>query len=288
MAQRKKSSLLKKIEITFQREIPLLKYFSNKYFWIIIGICLIFIALMSFLIYFCLQSLTKPLFEIFNSNFGIGAVGEFFAVFVLCGLIFLSVYFLKVMFSSIEEIKKEKNIKPFLTISIIITLLLTGTVFIHSVVGAPNTEWKLFKNQTYVSSLSCKDIQGRLIEEHRIYCEVKNKEVNITNWDIFVELHNGTQLEYNSFTFVAPKNVNHMMIRINAVENNLSLQLSTGFYPKFYSIESEKERQKDFLTYFFGLLFICLITIPPLVYKLFDKVIKNEERSTTKMKELKK
>lgn len=263
----------KNLKTAFKKEIPLLQGSSTTKLtkWAIL-ITILSAILLPFLgAYFIIQ-LIEPFFDIFKKDFGSLAIGMFFGVFVTCLVFFGLIAFSKILISAIFN--QKQNWKPFFIFSLTITLFLCGFVFIHAIMGAPNNEWRLFNEKDYVTDILCEDAWGKLIEKHKIICYIQNPEIQGIDWNIMVNLGNGTRIDYNSSSFFAPTDISHIGMIINATNNKRQIKLTTGFFPKFYSEEEDLQRQKDFLTYFFGLLFICLITIPQLVLKMFEGIKK--------------
>lgn len=262
----KKHSVWEKFLEELGKEIPLIRESrKNKlYMWGLIISLSIIIGLPLFRAYH-FTKIFQPIIDIFAKNFGSLAIGSFFAVFFISFFFFSFIALSKIYLESISTIKQKWT--GFFILSLTITLFLSGAVFIHYTVGAPNTEWKLFEGKTQVADISCKDSHGRLIESHKILCEIDNKKINMENTSgiISIELHNGTKIIKDFPEFVAPPNINHIKIKLNVTSNGEIIKLSTGFFPDFYTEVGERERQKNFLTYFFGLLFIVLITVPQLV-----------------------
>ena len=237
--------------------VPLLILFS-------LVVCLPFIGAIIFV------QLFDPLVNMFVNDFGKIAIADFFAVLLVCVFFFGLIAISKIMRKTIFRVKQKWT--AFIIYSIIITLFLCGAVFIHAIIGVPNNSWQLFEGKEYVSDISCGDLNEKLIEGHKIWCNPENKkfEFSVTNGTILISLTNGTIIQENFNSFIAPQDIKHISIKLYAVYNNTAYLFNTGFYPSFYSKEEERQRQKDFLTYFFGLLFICLITIPQLVIKIRD------------------
>lgn len=232
-----------------------------------------------------IKSLTdyaEPIFKILAENFSKLAVGVSFSVFMRCLAMFyvigIGIFILNSFFN-----KKTKWVAFFMVASTI-TVFLVGVVFIDAIVGVPNAKWMLYdRNHNYIADVECKDLQGRLIYEHIITCSVLPHDFEIkklNGGEVHITQHNYSfeiiPLENDILRFMPPNNIAKVVTIFNVTTmENKNLRLESSFPPKFYTIEEDRQREKDFLTYFFALLFISIFTIPQFVLKI-SEAINNE------------
>lgn len=269
---RRAKKFRKEFAKAIKREIPLLANSKARWLWVIVVILITLAFVLPFLGIQQFSKLFGPVIQVLVRNFGSIAVGNFFAVFIICAGFFSLIAISKIITSALTQQKQKWN--TFWTWAVAVTLFMSGTIFIDAAIGSSSNQWDVFNESgSLVSNITCSDYSGALIYGHKITCKLPGDLEQRNRKDIVkIELQNESIVVINSTTksFVAPdKDIGRIEIYMQ-IENYTS-NLSTTFYPTFYTEERYNERKKDFLTYFLGLLFLCIITIPPLINKLVEK-----------------
>lgn len=158
-------------------------------------------------------------------------------------------------------------------------ILATGVTFLNEISGVSKIEWPLYLADTSqnVGTIKCEDLNGRLIYENHINCIVNladsslAKRIAIGNLGILYK--NGTKehitLINTQVDFIAHIEIAKLEFKLRAdLPKNETKYLHAVISPEFLTKEEDAQRKKDFLTYFFGLLFVCIVTIPHFVLKM--------------------
>lgn len=241
---------------------------KRRIVYLIINFFLVLAIFLSLLIIKNFAKVTAPITNFFVSDFGKSAATDLFAIILICFFTFYFLFYLLLIIDAILGFLFPWLV--FLIIALTFSVFLIGFVFIHHTVGNPDTEW-LLRNETgsTTEKIVCETIRGELIYGERINCKIKNPLFyNQRGW-IMLESANGSVVQKDSLSFVAAEDIYHIRISMEATKNEETQKFSTGFHPKFETREESIKRKDSLITYFIGLLFVCLITVPQIVLKYF-------------------
>lgn len=244
-------------------------YLINVIFFLL-GLAALIILIRSFMVF------PYSVFESLSFNLPAGSLQISLATFLISTAVFMFIYVCINFIISLVRPNLEWK-KIFIIFSSTIIVFLVGSVFILATFGS-QVEWILSdSNHTSVATVKCADELNRFLAGHKFTCTIENPqgfEIKELIGELTFTFNNGTDYRIDNFkySFVAPNDVFHVGLQYNVITTqNVSMRLSTGFHPRFYTEEEEKQREKDFLTYFLALLFLCLITIPLFINQLSMK-----------------
>lgn len=218
------------------------------------------------------------LIEIFNNNFGLQTIHTI--------LVILIVIHIVISITNLSKIKKQ----ILLMVSLITFIFILGLIFIHTILGVQ--DYPKFSitidNKNYNEIFICQDRWARLgegkppiryivgyelsckfINEHKLPFNISNYSINLTFTNLndkIIKLNSDGSKEIH---FKIPKQLSHIGIKGKIIDNANNIHtLSSGFPIDVYTKEQDRERSKDFLTYFLALLGACIVAIPNFVKTL--------------------
>jgi hypothetical protein len=297
MCDKKRKDIWNKIKKSkppdfFEKLFP--KINSNKFpkVLLLIKFVIIFFAVYFLLIGLQLMWTLLPTFkeitlDILSKNLGS-------LTFAFSGLIFYVVFGVSAIiifaFTFLYWAFEFKFIKEWIPLLIILSsffiIFTTGMFFIGSLFGVPENTW-IFNQNGNNANFECGDYAAKLVYEHKITCTLKpvNFEIQSFNRSFEITLYNGTILSIENDSFLAPNRIANIKITYDILTTkNETIKLNANLKPEFYSEEQYEQRKKDFLTYFFALLFLSIVTIPITILKILKNIGYYDEKKELKTK----
>ncbi len=246
---------------------------------ILILVCFFFLVAIIFSFIKFTDILLKPLWETLIMDLGSNTLLGSTGAFMLCVALFLILYSFIQFYN--DYFKKKFNLLLFVIISISLTVLVVGLVFIHFAIYPQENSWKLNEitndNKTRPTTImiKCTNSYGRLISEDLIHCEVNNLKTDyeVLKSSVTIIYKNGT-MKVQKLDFIGSKEIDQISFyaRLHNKMINKNETMTSVFRPMFYTASEEKERKRMFLTYFWGLLFLVIVTIPTTIIKIYESI----------------